>query len=461
MPTLKTSLFVFLLLLAIATQSWSQATIDDAFVDRHSFIFPTQKNLDCVYKSTKSSNDTSVFRRVSFDDKLAVTNSYEIKVKGKAQLLSYLDFPEFHTYVFSGLTRKRDFFILFTIVDRSGKVVKSYEIPLENFKGLISSSNVHDLNLVLIAQKGNTERIIVYPYSRSNAGRIFSMEIFTGKIVWKLNEARLATNLVATDKRLIVLSEEKGFFDLYSNYKLQFFDAEDGSLIAEPYFGDPTLKRMVSIFVILNNTLVVLGDEFLAPIQNTNFFTYVYDLDGTLIRLKVEPRPERLGMLYQGLGTTFDNEGNLLVLGESFRRTYLRNPASKLRTTVILNAYAAVFDPGVIFIPITNYGRGHYQDVIENLKILKINAASKEVEESFIFQTERRTGFTDPSIFGRNVVLRLDKKIWAYDPEDPSVPPRLITLLDPKKQIVLTSFGLISYEFVGKTLELRNVLAEE
>jgi hypothetical protein len=436
----------------------AQMAINDVASAKDFSIFCDQAGTYSVYKLNTSTDAVSIFRKIKLNDKLQVVSSNELEIEGNATFISYLTVDSIHLHIFR-VEAAQNKSLFFLVTNDSDKIIASYRKPSSildySFDG--RSGRFEKLRLGLIAQ--SKEEIIIYPYFEGGkSGKILSIEPLTGKTIWVLKERLKAIQIAIEDDRLVVLSEKSEFLDPNPDYDLKFFDIKDGSLVGEPYFGDPSLKRTIGIFKLIGKNIFVLGDELAPQRHINNLYVSVYDLNGNLISEKIEEKPYKLDLLFKGIGTVNDDDGNLLVFGESYRRLYVKGPVRTVYASAsVLNVFSSIWQPSVVFIPKLQ-GNGRWEDVVENFKVYKIKAQDLAIEDSYTFQTERRSGFTRFYSFDNNVFVRLGERIWYYNVSESSVPPRLMTSLDEKKEIMITAFGPISLENKAGSVVIEKLL---
>ncbi|HEV8511801.1 MAG TPA: hypothetical protein VGQ59_00900, partial [Cyclobacteriaceae bacterium] len=437
-----------LLLFKIIVSGAQTSSITDFCSDKNIFFVASKEGLVGIYKKNTSSDTISIFRRIVFDEKLEVSSSREIRIDGNAKLLSRVTTDSFLFYAFYSLANGKES-INFILTDKNGMKLNSFAMSPADFEGIFEKTvrKIKNLRLDLLVPEINNDGIvIVYPSiaeETTTVGRLFSMNIYSGEINWKLMEPLSVTQMIITEERLIVHSEKKLFLDKYSENFILFFDLKDGSLISAPYLGDKELKRTIGIFTLVGKNLLIIGNEFKIPITQTSLFTRAYDLNGNLWLEKVESKPDKKGLRFKGLLAVYDENGDVLIFGESFRKAKVEklgySPTDFVGINVNLVGGAGFGATNIVgYLPMPNQSRNAI--ITENLKVMKINPSTMAVTDAYSFQSDRRVGFTEFHSFGPDILMKVNNKIWFYNINDPSVPPKFLTNFKESNELILTAY---------------------
>ncbi len=238
-------------------------------------------------------------------------------------------------------------------------------------------------------------------------------------------------NLISVEDRLILVCQNEGrnFLD----NTIHILDITNGNRI-KVELGDKHLTRTVSTIASVGKNIVILGNQFKSSSSYSSQFVSVFNLGGIPITNHVLHSGEKTGLQFSPLGHFHDENGDLLLFCESFRKIKVKPSERQILTrTFFWNGS-------------TLSGSGGRQDVIENLKAIKVSSQDFSVDESMTFQTDRRKGFTIMKTFNDQILLRLNDKVWFYDPTAPASPPKFLLNIPDNKGFELTSFGPISVE---------------
>lgn len=455
-----------LLLFKIAASGAQTNSITDFCSDKDIFFDVSREGLVGIYKKNTSSDTISIFRRIVFDEKLEISSSREMRIDGNAKLLSRVTTDSFLFYAFYSLANGKES-IIFILTDKNGMKLNSFAMRPENFEGIFEKKikKIKNLRLdLLVPEINNNGIVIIYPSitgETTTVGRLFSMNIYSGEINWKLVEPLSVAQMIVNEERLIVLSEKKLLLEKYPENFILFFDLKDGSLISAPNLGDKDLTRTIGIFTLVGKNLLVIGNEFKIPITQTSLFTRAYDLNGNLWLERVESKPDKKGLRFKGLLAVCDENGDVLVFGESFRKAKVEklgySPTDFIGVNVNLVGGAGFGATNVVgYLPMPNQGRNAI--ITENLKVMKINPSTMAVTDAYSFQSDRRVGFTEFHSFGSDILMKVNNKIWFYNINEPSVAPKFLTNCKESNELILTAYGPISLEMKDNAIVLNNIL---
>ncbi|MEJ0054938.1 MAG: hypothetical protein WDN75_04395 [Bacteroidota bacterium] len=180
---------------------------------------------------------------------------------------------------------------------------------------------------------------------------------------------------------------------------------------------------------------MIAGDEFNEKnLKNSHYFMTMFDLKGNRLFEKVDTT-DRLGKYKRHLmGSAFDKDGNLVLIGEGYKAD-----VTKAVATTAAGIAAGVFLGGGVVI---GAGGGRSVDnKIDFITSVVLSANNGEVKKYKSFPVGPWHDFASFLTDGQHVLIGISNKFLLYDIDDPDIPPTQFATLKSREKLILTPFG--------------------
>lgn len=451
--TLKKTLLLFLVLTGLhglvqaQTYSFKSKNASDRFE-----IQTDNNGLYCLFRVSEKKALTTVFRKVFLNTDLAPIDSTEYSIEGQANLIaSGADEKyQFHAFYTKVAPIEK---IVFIVTDRLGKFQSTFSKTVVDFSHHFPRTvkKLRNIQLSFLPNNGSPGMILVQPYlmqgSIQQRGQLYSLRAEDGQELWS-SAAPFLSNIQSTDSLLI------GFTSSFPNrmsqnplYQINFVDKTSGRLLKTiPFTSKGQGYRTISVFASNGRELMVSGSEFESgSTKNGRFYMSMYNLFGEKIFDNVDSAARLSTRRLHLMGNVFDQDGNLVLVGESWKPDATRavvTSAASILLAVAVGGYAGV-----------NTRVDHKIDHV-------VFATLSPVDGKLInFKTFPVGPWYDYGILmteGSHVLIAISNQVISYDASEPNTPPAPFTSLRSGENLILTSSGPI----VGKSERGRYVLTK-
>lgn len=453
----KISLRKFLIIIAcvLANSAIAQTHILRDVVWANNFdIRPTEEGVSCLFKNKIKKAPNTSFRKIFLNAELQKTDSINYIIDGKGELLdSYTD----ENYVTNAFYSKANGIekIVFVVTDQSGKIQFTF------FKQAADFADCFDLRLKklkyfrlsFINNTGNPGMLLVRPYVVNGSvlvsGRIQALDAISGKRLWMLPE-RTLSKIQTTDKLLIALTQSAA--DTYysiPNYQIAFFDKETGKLISKvPFRVQGKGYRTVPVFTTNGIELMLAGSEFPSTNdKNGKFYMSLYNLSGERIFDQIDSSAVLSSKRLHLMGSVFDDQGNLVLIGEGWKPDATRMVASVATTIMMAALTRGAYVSGV-------QGVDHK---IENVVFATLSSTSGKLQSLKTFPIGPWLTYGRLMTESNHVVLQYFGNTLIYDVNLPENAPIPLTLLNANERLILLPTGPVIAKSIKSQFILRRL----
>ncbi len=392
--------------------------------------------LFCLFRASERKALVTVFRKVYLNDSLQPVDSIEYSLTGSAELLcsggdEKYSFHAFYTKVEA--TEK----IIFFVTNNFDKTHASFSKTAIDFTSYFSKpvKKLKNIHLTFLNNNGSPGMILVQPYltrgSTTYPGKIFALSANDGKEIWTCS-APLLFRTQTTDSLLIGTTTAYPSGG-YSNpsYQIHFVDKSNGRLLKSMAFYNGQGFRSISVFATNSRQLMVAGSEY--PSGNTKngrFYMSMFALNGEKIFDQVDSAARFSTRRLHLMGNVFDQEGNLILIGEGWKVDATRAVATTAASVLLAAAIGGV--PGVYT------GVDHK---IDNVVFATLSPVDGKVINFKSFPVGPWYDYGNLMTAGSHVLIAIANQVIIYDVNEPNSPPKPFTSLRSRENLLLTPYG--------------------
>jgi hypothetical protein len=341
--------------------------------------------------------------------------------------------------------------ITFLVTDKSGKVLATYEKTAEDFKPFFKRGvkKLSELQFNTTKTQGQDDEILLLePRLFTKSGMLkargcwFALDMLTGTLKWQMKMPVTFYRAKTTRGRLIALQIDPRSGLLSAHYYSLNTGDELKIVPLQPRSG----SRQISVFEVDSSKVILAGSEFEknnASNKHGRYFLTQFDLSGNRIFDRVDTVDRLSGNRLQLLGGAFGPDGDLVILGESY----------KLDATNVVAGTAASIALSVL-VRSPNVIMPKARQIVQELVSARISPTG-DFLEFHRFPVDHRNEFSRMIKDDRQVYLRYKDQLWLYDLRNISNPPRRFTRISPTDDLVIFSGNLIG---IGKDDKKKEII---
>jgi len=434
--SIKLFFALFFLSLAASAQKYS-------FKYLHSYdqfaVNSDGDNVYCLFLSGKTKTH-AIYRKVLLSESLAPLDSVEYQIDGDPSLVAS-GANEFYTYHAFETKVEKTSMIQFLITDKKGNSVYQFQkTSLE--LATVFGKEVKVKNLVFNFIPDNDREIMLVEVAEANGRyypRLVAWSFKDGSILWQADILSLGF-IRTTQSEVIGLTKVEGASRI--SYILHIFDKVSGKRVSAP-FARSASQRSVDVVGTNGTQLMIAGAEHQGNNKNSKLYMSMFDMQGKLLFDKIDTT-DRMGKYRRHLlGSSFDKDGNLILIGEGYRLDATRVVVATAATVAI----GVLLGGGVIA-----SGGGSADNRIDFISSAVLSKETGNVKSYKNFPVGPWFDFSTFYSNGQQVLIGVKNKFLLYNVNEPDVPPSLFASLKIREQLLLTSFGpAVTYRDTGKS----------
>jgi hypothetical protein len=437
----KINLRKFLLLFAclLANLAIAQTyVLRNVFCANNFDIQPTEDGVSCLFENKSKKAPNTSFRKIFLNTELKKVDSINYTIEGRANLLASIADEKYVTNAFyskaNGIEK-----IFFVVTDQSGEVQYTFSKQAADFAPCFDRSlkKLKHFGLSFVSNTGSPGMLLVQPYtlqgSTSVPGRILAMNATDGKHLWMLPEKNLS-KIQTTGKLLIALTSNSA--DIYysiPDYQIAFFDKESGKLISKvPFRVQGKGYRSVPVFTTNGIELMLAGSEFPSMNdKNGKFYMSLYNLEGERIVDHIDSAAVLSSKRLHLMGSAFDDQGNLVLIGEGWKPDATRMVASTAATFALAVLTRGAYVSGI-------QGVDHK---IENLVFATLSSTNGKLQSLKTYPVGPWLTYGGLMTESNHVVIQYFDHTIIYDVNTPEMAPAPLTMLNTGERMILLPTG--------------------
>ncbi len=410
-------------------------------VDYDNFeIQPFNDGVYCLFRISERKAPTSIFKKVFLDANLKSIDSLNYSIEGQARLLTSCSDEKFVTHIFysSGSNEK----IVFLVTDHTGKIQSTFSKTAVDFSRYFPKpiKKLKDIQLSFLPNNGSPGMLLLQPYmvkgTAVQKGAFFSLNAEGGEEIW-VSSVQGLRQIQTTGSLLFGLaSTSSGGINSFPVHQIYIVDKETGKLIRSvPFTCKGQGYRLISVFATNGHELLVAGSEFESgSTKDGHFFMTQFNLDGDKILDEVDSSTVLSTRRLHLMGNTFDQDGNLILIGEGWRPD-----ATRAIATTASSIALALLTRGAY----VRVGVGGIDHKIENITFATLSPQDGKLKSLKAFPVGPWLTYGRLMTEGSYALFLVNSQVIIYDVNDPNHPPSPFTSLRSNESLILTPSGPI------------------
>ncbi|MGC4023169.1 MAG: hypothetical protein QM734_15115 [Cyclobacteriaceae bacterium] len=332
--------------------------------------------------------------------------------------------------------------IIFIITDFSGKTVSTFSMNVADFANCFAKplKKLNHFHLSFIANNGTPGLILLQPFNVSGSvlvrGAIVAVDAASGKKLWMCSELKLY-KVQATENLLIgLVNNGSGSYNSVPSYQITYVDKTTGTVVKKiPLAVQGKGYRTVPVVASNGTQLMIAGSEY----ESTNgkdgkFYMSMYNLSGERIFDHVDSSAVLSTRRLHMMGNVFDQEGNLVLIGEGWKPDATRMIASTAASVAIAvlsrGSYTRVYASGL-------------DHKVENVVFATMSPMDGQVKNLKTFPVGPWLIYGTLLTEGGHAVFIVNNQVLNYDVDQGNLAPSMLTTLGMNESLTLTPSGPI------------------
>jgi hypothetical protein len=433
---------LLLLCASLALSTFGQTYSFKSIISYDNFeVQPAMDGVYCLFRVSEKKAPVSVFKKVFLSADLQPIDSVNYLIEGHAQLLSSCSDEKFVTHTFYSSTPTGDK-IIFFVTDHLGKTQATFFKTAADFSRYLPKpvKKLKNIQLSFLPNNGSPGMLLLQPYQVQSSvlqkGKIFSLNAEDGKEVWVSSLPPLY-NIQTTEKLLFGLNTANaGGANASPFYQICIVDKESGKLIkAFPFTSKGAGDRLISVFATNGSELMVAGSEFESgKTKDGRFYMTLFNLKGEKIFDQVDSSALLSTRRLHIMGNTFDQDGNLVLIGEGWRPDATRAIAGAAGSIALAlltrGAYTRVYATGI-------------DHKIESVVFAFLSPEDGKLKSVKTYPVGPWLTYGRLMTEGAYALFHVKNQVIIYDVNNPNRPPSPFTTLRPSESLILTPSGPI------------------
>ncbi|MBS1486746.1 MAG: hypothetical protein JST43_04090 [Bacteroidetes bacterium] len=411
------------------------------------------EGLYCLFRTSAKKAPVTVFRKVFLNEDLKCIDLLNYSIEGKARLLSSTEDEKYVVHAFYTKTKKAEK-IVFIVSDHQGTIVSTFFKTAADLSRYFSRpvKKLKNVFLSFLPNSGTPGMLLVRPIFVRSAvthGVLFSLRAEDGRELWMSNAPQL-NSIQTTDKLIMGLSYSADGYAYFPSARIIWIDKTTGEVTKNINFSNkPGGHRDISMFATNGQTLMLAGSDYETSNEKYGkFFMTQYNLQGDLIFDRIDTAQRLSTKRMHLMGNTFDQNGNLVIVAESWKPDATRMIATTAATVAL-----AVLTRGA-YINNSVVGIDH--------KIDQINFATLSPDNGTVlafkkFPVGPWLNYGRLLTQGEHVLVIVNNQAIHYNIGDPDKPPSLFTSLQFNESIMLTSAGPVVVNVTRRHYKLKRL----
>jgi len=406
----------------------------------HFEIQPFNDGVYCLFRTSERKAPTSVFKKVFLDAELRSVDSINYSIEGQARLLASCSDEKFVTHIFfsTGLSEK----IIFLVTDHTGKIQSTFYKTAVDFSRYFPKpvKKLKDIQLSFLPNNGSPGMLLLQSYQMKGSallkGAFFSLNAEGGEEIW-VSSVQGLRQIQTTGSLLFGLtSTSPSGINSFPVHQIYIIDKETGRLIRSiPFTSKGLGYRLISVFATNGHELLVAGSEFESgSTKDGRFYMTQFNLDGDKILDEVDSSAVLSTRRLHHMGSVFDREGNLILIGEGWKPDATR----AIATTAGSIALALLTRGAYIRV-----GVGGIDHKIENVTFATLSPQDGKLKSLKVFPVGPWLTYGRLMTEGSYALFHVNSQVIIYDVNEPNHPPSPFTSLRPNESLILTPSGPI------------------
>ncbi|CAN5616608.1 hypothetical protein BH10BAC4_BH10BAC4_00310 [soil metagenome] len=387
----------------------------------------------CLFRLGKASVET-IYRKVILTSNLRPVDSIDYRIEGSADLIASGGSEKYTYHVFETKVEKVPAFV-FLITDKAGNIQFTFRKFSPDFIQYFGKEiKIKQMKIQFLPDQSPDQLLIeVFVPDTNLPVRIVALKMQDGSPLWFSNTPTLDF-VQTTESLLIGLSKQRE--GSQSTYVIHFLDKQTGEQRHSTPFNVGPKRRSVAVVSSNGRQLLIAGDEYKEQnLKDSRFFMTMFDLEGKQLFDKIDTT-DRMGKYRRHLmGSIFDQEGNLVLIGEGYKRDATKavvSTAAGIAIGVLLGG------PAIISSDVENR--------IDFITSAVLSSDNGQVKQYRTFPVGPWYDFANFMTDGEHILIGVSNKFLLYNASEPDVPPVMFATLRSRERLLLTSFGpAISY----------------
>jgi hypothetical protein len=392
----------------------------------------------CLFRLGKASVET-IYRKVILTENLRPVDSIDYRIEGSANLIASGGSEKYTYHVFETKVEKVPAFV-FLITDKAGNIQFTFRKFSPDFIQYFGKEiKIKQMRIGFLPDQSPDQLLIeVFVPDTNLPVRIVALNMQDGSPLW-FGKTPTLDFVQTTESMLIGLSKQRE--GSQSTYVIHFLDKQTGEQLHSTLFNIGPNKRSVAVVSSNGQQLLIAGDEYKEQnLKDSHFFMTMFDLEGKQLFEKIDTT-DRMGKYRRHLmGSIFDREGNLMLIGEGYKRDATKAIAS----TAAGIAFGVLLGGPVIV-------NSQVDNRIDFISAAILSSENGQVKEYHTFPVGPWYDFANFLTDGEHILIGVSNKFLLYNASEPNVPPVMFATLRSRERLLLTSFGpAISYRDSSK-----------
>ncbi|HCW09119.1 MAG TPA: hypothetical protein DGG95_17315 [Cytophagales bacterium] len=421
-------------------------TIKQKFTDDYIEVQPFNQGLYCLFRTSEKKAPTTTFMKVFLNEELRATDSVNYSIAGRANLLASYVNGKFLVHAFYSKESNSEK-IIFYVCTTEGKILSSFIKTAADFSRYFPKSikKLKNLELSFVPNAQSPDMLLVQAYlaygSYPLRSQLVAFNMEDGRELWISNAPFF--NLIQTTENLIIgLTSTMTGSAFNSNYlqQIHFVDKSSGKLTKSILLGDGGKNfRNVSVFTTNGIDLMVAGAEYeSANSKNGKFYMSMFDLSGQPIFDQVDSAARLSTRRMHLMGSVFNQDGNLVLVGEGFKLD-----ATRMVATTAVSILLGV--PQVV---------GGLDHKIDHLIIATLSSTDGKLTDFKSFPVGPWLSYGRLLTYDSKIILIVSGQVLVYDANETNSAPSLFATLNTGENLILTSFGPIKSKRTNRLITL-------
>lgn len=386
--------------------------------------------------------DRITYRKIHLGPNLVPLDSIDYDVPGKAWLRGFGGDKNSNYFAFS-INEPRQA-LTFIVTDKKGDIKYSLtKTKKELFPVLHIRNNILYYNINPLAFVDDRLLIVQVPVFRSS--HLVAFDMSDGSIAWHVDMPTIF-NVQQTDSLLIGLSlTYNNNHDITSiHFVNKFTGVKINEIALNPKRHD---FRQIGAAASNGKNFIIAGEEYTnAKRKHSRFFLESYDLLGRQVFEKVDSVDRLDNYRIMVMGSAFDQEGNLVMMGQAYKQESGKKAAV---------ATVGILTGGIALIPLKEEAK------IEFITSTVCSPETGEILKFRAFPVGPWRYFSEFHSYGSYVMMKVLTKTVFFNVNTPEIPPIQFTDIGMMQSLHITPFGPVATKYQGMNSVLLKMVPRE
>ncbi|MBS1488313.1 MAG: hypothetical protein JST43_12065 [Bacteroidetes bacterium] len=411
------------------------------------------EGLYCLFRTSAKKAPVTVFKKVFLNEDLKCVDSLNYSIEGKARLLSSTEDEKYVVHAFYTKTKTMEK-IVFIVSDHQGTIVSTFFKTASDMSRYFGRpiKKLKNVFLSFLPNSGTPGMLLVRPiFVRSvvTHGSLFSLQAEDGRELWVSNAPQLSS-IQTTDKLIMGLSYSADGYTYFPSARIFWIDKSTGQVTKTIEFSQKSGRhRNISVFATNGQALMLAGSDHESYNEKDGkFFMTQYSLQGDLIFDRIDTAQRLSTKRMHLMGNTFDQNGNLVFVAESWKPDATRMIATTAATVAL-----AILSRGAY----VNTGIAGMDHKIDQINFATLSPDNGSVLTFRKFPVGPWLNYGRLLTQGEHVLIIVNNQAIHYNVSDPDKPPSLFTSLQVNESLMLTSAGPVVVNVTRRHYKLKRL----